>query len=126
MGFLYQCIQDQDTETRHQAILLEDADTIAPAKSDLRLRLERAHMSEAIIAAAEAGHYTSAQLDQLVGLKQELQQTILDQLQGSLINEAMAQLSFIAHSPSNPCHANHENARNSMLERSSVRPFSLP
>lgn len=95
---------------------------IQPVKSDLRLRLERAEMSEGVIIAAEGGHYTSAQLNLLVGLKQELQQTILDQLQGSRINDAIARLSDIAHSSSATFPSNHDGVSDSMpVKSSSVR-----
>jgi len=121
MGFLYQCIQDQNPETGQDRLLLGNSGTVEPVKSDLRLRLERAEMSEGVIVAAEGGHYTSAQLDQLVGLKQELQQTIVDQLQGSQINEAVEKLSIIAHSASTTCPSSQDAASDSMADNGSSR-----
>ncbi|KAI8931957.1 hypothetical protein NX059_010856 [Plenodomus lindquistii] len=108
LGFLYQCAQDCEPETLRDYIMLADPDQIETAKSDVRLRLERFKMSESIIRAAESGHYTTAHLDKLIGLKQEMRQTIMDKLQGSQNNDAMSRLASMAESFSNKFPSNHD------------------
>ncbi|KAH9877868.1 hypothetical protein J1614_003085 [Plenodomus biglobosus] len=108
LGFLYQCIQDCDPETLRDRILRAKPDQIEPVKSNIRLWLEHLDMSESIILAAEDGHYTTAHLDKLIHLKQELHQTILDKLQGGQINNAMSKLTTIAEAFSSKFPSNND------------------
>lgn len=113
LGFLYQCIQDCDPESLRDRILRARPDQIEPAKSNIRLWLEHLDMSESIILAAEDGHYTTAHLDKLIHLKQELHQTILNKLQGGQINNAMSKLTTIADAISSKFPSNNDGSYNS-------------
>jgi hypothetical protein len=61
IGFLYECKQDCETEALCDLLSAENEDPIEPAKSKVRLGLERAGLSESVILTAEKGHYTEAQ-----------------------------------------------------------------
>jgi hypothetical protein len=121
IGFLYECRQDCEAESLCDLLSTENEDPIEPAKSDLRLQLERAGLSESVILTAEKGHYTEAQLEKLKAQKKDLRQIISDSLQGSQINNAVAKLSAIAKAPSN-----NDGALNSQLARDMVHHLRLP
>jgi CRISPR/Cas system-associated protein Cas10 (large subunit of type III CRISPR-Cas system) len=101
IGFLYQCKQDCHTQSLHDILEQENDCQIEVVKSDTRLQLEWAGLSESIILTAEKGHYTAEQLEKLKAQKRELRQIISDQLQASQINIAAARLAAMAHHPSN-------------------------
>lgn len=101
IGFLYECKQDSEAQSLHNALEEEDSDPMEIVKSDMRLQLEWAGLSESVIRAAEQGHYTSAQLELLKAQKQELRQVISDTLQATQINHAMFTLAAMEQAPSN-------------------------
>ena len=100
IGFLYQCRQDCNLDSLQDLLSLDD-DKIEHVKSDLRLQLEDVGLSEAIIVAAENGHYTEAQLTRLQEQKLELRQITIDVQQKSEINQAVAKLVAVIKKPSN-------------------------
>lgn len=111
IGFLYECRQDFDTESLRD-MLLPKEDRIRVPKSDLRVGLEEAGLSESVILTAEQGDYTAAQLELLKKQKQELKQIIADVLQGSQINNVVARLTA---APSN-----HDGTPSSKLTKDAV------
>jgi hypothetical protein len=121
IGFLYECKQDCETEALCDLLSAENEDPIEPAKSKVRLGLERAGLSESVILTAEKGHYTEAQLKTLKAQKKDLRQIISDSLQGSQINAAVAKLSAFEKTPSN-----NDGALNSQLARDTVHDVRLP
>lgn len=119
IGFLYECRQDWETQSLHDALMedlnLDEEDAV---KSDVRLQLEVLGFSESIIRAAEEGHYTDAQLEKIKAQKTELRQTISDSLQASQINSAAAKLAAMANAPSN-----NDGASDSILGKEAVSEF---
>ncbi|KAF2027479.1 hypothetical protein EK21DRAFT_71873 [Setomelanomma holmii] len=101
IGFLYECKQDCDGKSLHDIIEQENDCEIEIIKSDTRLQLEWAGLSESVILTAEKGHYTPQQLEKLKAQKQELREIISDQLQASSINDAAARLAAMAQTPPN-------------------------
>ncbi|KAF2825838.1 hypothetical protein CC86DRAFT_351883 [Ophiobolus disseminans] len=101
IGFLYECRQDCDSPTLRALLEQEDEDPMEIVKSEVRLQLEWAGVSESIIRAAEQGHYTPAQLELLKAQKQDLRQIISDTLQATSINNAMSKLVAMEQAPSN-------------------------
>jgi hypothetical protein len=117
IGFLYECTQDFKPQVLRELLEKEplekgkvagaedgkaedeaERDEEKHEKSSLRLRLSRAGLSESVIAAAMAGHYTKNQLDTLVEQKCELRLTIVDTQQYE-IAARVAEMSFTSVSP---------------------------
>jgi uncharacterized protein YdcH (DUF465 family) len=101
IGFLYECKQDCDAQSLRDLWEQDNDDPAELPKSDMRLQLEWAGLSDSVIRAAEQGHYTSAQLEKLKGQKLELRQTISDTLQANQINNAVSRLQAMEQVPPN-------------------------
>ncbi|KAH7384384.1 hypothetical protein DE146DRAFT_681396 [Phaeosphaeria sp. MPI-PUGE-AT-0046c] len=101
IGFLYECRQDWETQSLHDALAEDMDEGKEVVKSGVRLQLESLGFSESIICAAEQGHYTDVQLEKIIEQKKDLRQIISDSLQASQINSAAAKLAAMAHAPSN-------------------------
>jgi hypothetical protein len=118
IGFLYECRQDWETQSLRDLLTNADQDDdIEVIKSDTRLNLEWLGMSESVILTAEQGDYTQAQLEKLKAQKNELRETISDQLQASQINDAAARLAALAQ-PSN-----NDGTLQSMPDKDAVSGF---
>jgi hypothetical protein len=120
IGFLYECRQDYDGPSLHDLLAEEDDDSGEVVKSDVRVQLQWLGLSESIIASAEQGHYTVAQLEKLKTQKTDLRQIISDSLQASQTNNAAAKLAALAHAPSN-----HDGASNSAAIKDLVRQHEI-
>jgi hypothetical protein len=112
IGFLYECRQDCKAQPLRDLILEGDGgkNPARAAKSVMRLQLEGLGLSESVILTAEQGDYTTVQLEKLKTQKRDLRQIISDTLQAAHINDAVAKLVALAHTPSN-----HDGASNSTL-----------
>lgn len=76
LGFLYECRQDCDFGSPYLGVLPDRLYGSPDFKSPLRAELEEIGLSESVIAAAEKGDYTTAQLEHLKNLKLKLNQDV--------------------------------------------------
>ena len=123
IGFLYECRQDSEAQSLHDLLEQEDEDPMEVVKTDMRLQLEWAGLSESVIRTAEQGHYTTAQLELLKAQKQELRQVISDTLQANQINNAVSKLVAMEQAPPNHDGTGVSKIKDAVSGKSQLRTY---